>query len=166
MMRTLVFAALCCAVTATAGEGKAAATTAEASAKSMTCGEFLKTKAAMPSKMSELLTAAEGFFDASAEDLAPLKSKEAKAEATVMKKQAKVHKDAAAKVKMAAEEMEKGGGTLTTAVPNHPPMSDKTKAAMTVLMEKEKELVAMMQKDLDEHEKMMKDSGAKAGGSR
>lgn len=167
MKRILVLAVACCAVNAVAGEGKAAATTAETSAdssKTMSCGEMLKAKSVMPAKMSELATAGENFFEASADDLASMKSKEAKAEMASMKKQAKAHKEAAAKLKAASEDMEKAG-TLA-AVPNHPPMSEKTKSAMMTMMEKEKELISMLQKDVEEGEKMMKDTGAKAGGSK
>src|SRR5690348_14605959 len=95
---------LCLSLAAGAAEEKMT-TAAATSPEKMTCGQMIKAKSVLPSKMSELMTAVTTYFDSSAADLAPMKSKEAKAEMNELKKLGKMHSEMGAKMKATATEM-------------------------------------------------------------
>jgi hypothetical protein len=74
-----------------------------------------------------------------------------------------MHHDAAKQMKAISADLEKQGSLSGMA--DHPQPSEKTKQAMGEVVTQTKALIALLQKDVDESEKMMNGSGGKAGGT-
>ncbi len=120
-----------------------------ARADDKTCGQMIAERSALPAKMAQLMTAVTHMLDAHAKLMVAGKSKEGKKEAAELKKLSKLHAGLAANFKKTAEAMKK-----LYAMPGAPhdpaKMAEDPKVgeAMKELITSQKEMIALMQKDL------------------
>jgi hypothetical protein len=134
-----------------------AATPATPPAAAPSCGQMIASKAVLPAKMAELMTAVAETMDAHAALMIAGKTKEGAKEAKGLKKIAADHRALAKAMAKAQASME-----AAAKWPNAPHdmatmMGDaKLMASMQKMLAAEKEMVALMQKDLAEMEAMHK----------
>jgi hypothetical protein len=131
---------------------------AGAPANPMSCGQKIAGMAGMPAKLSEGASSVADMLDAHAALLG--KEKEAAAEAKGLRALAKTHKQIAASLTKASEEMKKAASWPAAPHDMAKMMADpKLSAATQKVIDVHKELIAMMQKmvaDMEAQQKAMK----------
>lgn len=122
------------------------------------CGQFIASMAGIPEKLSESATAVAELMDAHAALLG--KEKAAQNEAKGLRMMAKTDKQVAMELKKASKEMKKAGSWPATphemAKMNADP---KVQAATKKVIEKQKEVIALLQKSVADLEAQMKAAG-------
>lgn len=124
-----------------------------------TCGQMMAEKADLPAKMSEVMTSVADMMDAHAKLMTG--SKEAKQEAAAFTKMAKEHRDLATRFKKTSDGMKKMGD-LPAAEHDMAKMKadPKVQASMKAMLQSHKDMIALMQREVAEMEKMMGGGGA------
>jgi hypothetical protein len=172
-MKRIALAVLVIATTAFAQDKKAmppasspapAAPAAAEPGTKMTCGQMMASKAALPSKMAELMTAVADSVEAHAK-WTGTKDKMAKAEHDMLMKVAKDHRAVAKQYTAIAATMTKAKDLQQA--PHDPKTADMAK--MAELTQKQitlaREMAALMTKDADESEKMLASMKSGSAGS-
>jgi hypothetical protein len=136
--------------------GAKAAPAAAAEAKGEDYPAMMRNLVPLPTKFSELMTSVAANMDAQAAALATSKDKACKAEAASMKKLAKDHQTVAAQMKKIAADME-AAGKLTPGVHDMSKPDPKMGEMMMKQTALEREMAAMMVKNADETDKMLKE---------
>jgi hypothetical protein len=159
-MLRIATAALACTFAFAAGashhEGTTTGTTT-ATTTGMTkadCGKVLREKSAMMMKAAEFMTSMADTMDAHVASLG--KTKEAKMEATAIKKHAKAHRDIAKVMTKEADMMAKEN----TPAAEHGQPDQKWTDLMTKTNTLQKELATMMNRDAEQMDAMMKGTGS------
>jgi hypothetical protein len=120
-----------------------------------TCGQMVSGMAAIPAKLSEGAEAVADTWEAHAALMG--KDKDSQAEAKGLRALAKEHRQIAASLKKASEEMKKAVSWPVAPHDKQKMMSDpKLTAASQKLMEFHREIIALMQKSLADMEAMHK----------
>jgi|GEM_PF-1846803 hypothetical protein len=136
------------------GHAMAAASTAD----KMSCGQMIAGMAGIPAKLSEGASSVADMLDAHAAVMG--KEKEAAAEAKGLRALAKTHKQIAASLTKASEEMKKAASWPAAPHDMAKMKSDpKLAAASQKVIDVHKEIIAMMQKmvaDMEAQQKAMK----------
>lgn len=126
------------------------------------CGQMVASKAVLPTKMAEVMTAVADMFDAHAAIMLASKNKDGAKEAAGLKKIAKNHRDLSTAFSKAAAEMSKAA-TWPNAPHDMAAMKADAKlgASMQKMLATHKEMIALMQKEVAEMEAMMAMSAKK-----
>jgi hypothetical protein len=132
-----------------------AAQAAEPKGAAPTCGQMVAGMAAIPAKLSEGADAVAEMWDAHAALMG--KDKESQAEAKALRVLAKGHKQIAASLRKASEEMKQASSWPGAPHDMNKMKSDaKLLAAHQKLIAAQKEIIALMQKSLADMEAMSK----------
>jgi Skp family chaperone for outer membrane proteins len=155
MNRLALLAVLVLALGTRASAADKPAAAADPNVKMEDCGAYMQTLIPLPTKFAELMSAVADGMDAHVAWVSASKDKSAKAEAGLMKKLAKDHRDLASGAKKVITRLEEGK-KLGPAPHDMTKMDPKMGELAMKQASFERELAALLIKHADETEKMMK----------
>lgn len=161
IVSALVFGLATAASAADKAPAAKAAPAADANIKMEDCAAMVRGLIPLPTKFGELMTTVADGMDGHAAWVGASKDKAAKAEAASMKKLGKDHRDVATLMKKIVADME-AGGKLSPAPHDMSKADPKMGEGMMKQAALEREMAALMIKNADETDKMLKEM-AKGG---
>jgi hypothetical protein len=119
------------------------------------CGQMISAKAALPKKMAEVMTSVADMMDAHAAIMTASKTKEASLEVAGLKKIAADHRALAESFQKTADDMSKASSWPNAPHDMNAMKSDpKLGAAMQKMLAAEKDMIALLQKEVADTEAM------------